>query len=48
MYEKDIERLITEIVPKVVIPIHTEHPELFSSWARDNRIPLIGEMIKFQ
>jgi ribonuclease J len=47
MYEKDIERFISEIAPKVVVPIHTEHPDLFSSWARDNRIPHIGEIIKF-
>ena len=32
MYEKDIERLVSEINPKVTIPIHTEHLELFTQW----------------
>ena len=29
LYQEDIERLISEINPRVVIPIHTEHLELF-------------------
>jgi len=48
MYEKDIKRLVSEINPKVTVPIHTEHPELFRSWTRDDRIPTIGGTINFQ
>ena len=46
MYPKDIERLVSEINPKTMIPIHTEHPELFSSWARDVRIPHLNELVQ--
>ena len=47
MYPRDIERLVSEISPQVTIPIHTEHPELFSNWTRNSRIPLLGETINF-
>jgi len=46
MYEKDIERLVSEIDPKYILPIHTEHPELFTRWSRDVRIPHIGEILE--
>jgi ribonuclease J len=42
MYEKDIERLITEIHPGLTIPIHTEHPELFCNWSSEVKIPHVG------
>jgi ribonuclease J len=46
MYEKDIERLVSEINPKVTIPIHTEHPELFTQWAKNVRIPQPGNNLR--
>ncbi len=45
MYQRDIERLISEVEPTLVVPIHTEYPELFARWSRNVHIPLIGETI---
>ena len=45
MYQKDIERLISEIDPKIVVPIHTEHPELFSKWAKNVCNPQLGDTV---
>ncbi len=42
MYERDVQRLVSEIDPKIVVPVHTEHPELFGQWAKDVRIPKLG------
>jgi hypothetical protein len=46
MYEKDIERLVSEINPKVLLPIHTEHPDLFSNWAEAVHIPYFEETLE--
>ncbi|POZ58422.1 hypothetical protein C1O63_1551 [Dehalococcoides mccartyi] len=46
MYQQDIERLVSEIDAKLVIPIHTEHPELFKNWVSEIRVPHTGESIK--
>lgn len=46
MYPKDIERLVCKIDPKVVVPIHTEHPELFSNWLSEIKIPHTGETLE--
>ncbi|MBI2829755.1 MAG: MBL fold metallo-hydrolase [Chloroflexi bacterium] len=45
MHQSDLERFIAEISPKTVIPIHTEHPEVFKQWAADVRIPGLGETV---
>ncbi|TRZ53672.1 MAG: MBL fold metallo-hydrolase [Dehalococcoidia bacterium] len=45
MYEEDIKRLVSEINPKTVVPIHTEHPELFTQWAKNVLIPKPGETL---
>jgi len=45
MYQRDIERLVSEVNARTVIPIHTEHPELFTQWAEDVRIPNPGETL---
>lgn len=47
MYEKDILRLITEISPKVTVPILTEHPELFTQWSQDTHVPSPCEVLQF-
>ncbi len=46
MYEKDIERLVSKVEPKILLPIHTEHPELFTRWMDDVRIPHLGEIME--
>lgn len=46
MYQGDIKRLISEISSKVTIPIHTEHPELFSNWTEAVHIPYFGETLE--
>ena len=46
MYQRDIERLVSEINSGVLVPIHTEHPELFSEWAENVRIPQLGETLR--
>ena len=46
MYENDIKRLVSEINPKYILPIHTEHPELFTQWSKDVHIPHIGEILE--
>ena len=43
MYPRDVERLVSEINPRVLVPIHTEHPELFGQWAAKVLIPQPGE-----
>jgi mRNA degradation ribonuclease J1/J2 len=45
MYEKDIERLVSEINSKVTIPIHMEHPELFSNLAKNVQTPHLGKTL---
>jgi len=45
MYQRDVERLVSEINAKTVIPIHTEHAELFSKWVTNVRIPQLGETL---
>jgi ribonuclease J len=45
MYQKDIERLVCQINPKAVIPIHTEYPDLFNEWAKNVRIPHLNETV---
>lgn len=46
MYQRDVERFVSEIDPKVAVPIHTEHPELFIKWARNLRMPQLGETLQ--
>jgi len=46
LYQSDVERFIGEVDPKVVIPIHTEQPDLFSPWASDVRVPRLGESLE--
>jgi ribonuclease J len=46
MYEKDIERLVSEIDPKMTIPIHTEHPNLFTQWSKNVQIPKLNESLQ--
>ena len=46
MYEKDIERLVSEINPKVIVPIHTEHPSLFRNWSDGVHIPSFEETLE--
>ncbi|MFC2044683.1 hypothetical protein ACFLT8_05795 [Chloroflexota bacterium] len=46
MYEKDIERLVSEIDPKFTVPIHTEHPELLTKWTNDIHIPQLGKTLQ--
>ena len=46
MYQGDIERLVSEIGPKILIPIHTEHPELFCEWAMNVCIPHLGGTVQ--
>jgi len=45
MYPEDVERFLGEAQPRLVIPIHTEHPEVFRDWAREARLPTLGEAI---
>ena len=45
MYPKDIERLVCQIDPKVIVPIHTEHPDLFTGWAKNVLIPKLSETL---
>jgi len=43
MYEKDIERFILEIAPRVIAPIHMEHLDLFTSWCERIWFPTLGK-----
>lgn len=47
IHQQDLERFISEVNPEVVVPIHTEHPELFQQWAPDVRVPHLGESLQF-
>ena len=47
LHQQDLERFISELNPKVVVPIHTEHPELFRQWARKVQVPHLGETLQF-
>ncbi len=47
MHRRDIERVVGEIEPEVVVPIHTEHPEMFERFAPRVRIPHLGETLEF-
>ncbi len=46
MYPRDIERLVLEIDPKVIVPIHTEHPSLFCNWSGGVHIPRFEETLE--
>jgi len=46
LQQQDLERFIGEVDPKILIPIHTEYPELFRHWGRDVRIPRLGESLE--
>lgn len=46
LHQEDLERFISEINPRIVIPIHTEHPQLFRQWAREVHIPHLGETLQ--
>lgn len=43
---KDLKKLIEEIHPKSLYPIHTEHPEMFSNLNIKNKIVKEGKMYK--
>ncbi|MBN2250730.1 MAG: MBL fold metallo-hydrolase [Candidatus Altiarchaeota archaeon] len=43
---KDIERAVKKINPDVLIPVHTEHPEVFREFHGDVRVPEKGGTIE--
>ena len=42
MSEREISEMIRAIAPKVVIPVHTEHPERFVRFAPKVVQPTVG------
>jgi ribonuclease J len=47
MCQKDIREMIEEIKPKKVIPVHTEHPEMFKIFWDNVILPDYGKSLKF-
>lgn len=45
-HQAELERFVGELGAKVLIPIHTEHPEVFRQWGRDVRLPAPGGTIE--
>jgi len=38
----DLERMVRSIAPRVVVPVHTEHPDAFKAMHADVRAPALG------
>jgi mRNA degradation ribonuclease J1/J2 len=45
MSEREIAEMIKAIAPKVVIPVHTEHPERFVRFAPRVVQPTVGQAV---
>ncbi len=43
----ELESMIRQVRPQKVVPIHTEHPELFVGLAQDVELPQVGRPIPF-
>ncbi len=42
---KDLEQMVDQMSPRKVIPVHTEHPEMFVGLAKDVELPEVGRPI---
>ncbi len=43
----ELEDLVSEVKPKRIMPIHTEHPEMFKDFAKEVVIPETGRTLSF-